>query len=499
MSLRARLIFGYSALLAAILFLFGGSLYVILRSTLTIQIDQVLQESAADILKSMAVRSVDDLKYLTLPPLPFPSANAYVQVWNARGALLSYSPNMQSVMEPLDPEALPRSVIGTPLSYGPDLGAATATLEYTPLAPEEARFSDAMIRGLHLRVFTQPIWVDGEYLGLLEIGTPMTMVDRTLSILFVVLSVGGVSAVLLSILIGNWIALGALQPLETVTAAAIQITHADDLSRRIPLKAPASSEVGRLIQAFNDTLERLEGLFSAQSRFLADVSHELRTPLTSIRGNVDLIRRMGPDAESLDSVQSEVDRMSRLVGDLLMLSRAEAGTLPLVKKPVEMDTLLLEVMEQAVGLAQGKVEVCLGNLEQASVVGDRDRLKQLLLNLVVNAMQYTQAGGRVVLSLRVFEDCLHMTVSDNGPGIPADELPHIFDRFYRVDKSRSRGPHGGSGLGLSIAQWIAHGHDGRIEVASEPGKGTTFSVWLPLGESDIRSSTTDERSSARSD
>ena len=184
------------------------------------------------------------------------------------------------------------------------------------------------------------------------------------------------------------------------------------------------------------------------------------------------------------SIQSEVDRMSRLVGDLLMLSRSEAGTLPLAKAPVEVDTLLLEVMQQAIGLAQGKVEICIGNLEQVAVVGDRDRLKQLLLNLVVNALQYTQPGGRVVLSLRVIDDCVHITVSDNGPGIPREELPFIFDRFYRVEKSRSRGPLGGSGLGLSIAQRIAHGHGGRIEAASEPGKGTTFSVWLPLEKTD---------------
>jgi two-component system OmpR family sensor kinase len=457
MSLRARLIFGYSTLLAAILFFFGASLYLVLYFTLTQQIDQTLAETADYLMRSTTVRSADDLRYLTLPPLPFPSSNTYVQVWNADDRLVSASPNLQGVSEPLDPDAMEM---------------------------EAERFSGNLVRGLHVRVIAVPVRLDGEYLGLLEIGTPLTVVDRTLNLLLLVLSIGGASAVLLSVLIGNWIVLGALQPIETVTTTAVQITHADDLSRRIPLELPPSSEVGKLILAFNDTLERLEGLFSAQSRFLADVSHELRTPLTSIRGNIDLIRRMGPDAESLDAVQSEVDRMIRLVGDLLMLSRAEAGTLPLAKAPVEMDTLLLEVLQQAILLAQGKVEVSVGILEQAEVVGDRDRLKQLLLNLVVNALQYTQPGGRVLLSLRAVDDCLHITVSDNGPGIPPPELPHIFDRFYRVEKSRSRGSSGGSGLGLSIAQWIAHSHDGRIEVASEPGKGTTFSVWLPLTTDD---------------
>jgi two-component system OmpR family sensor kinase len=484
MSLRARLILGYSALLAAILFLFGASLYFILHYTLIQRIDQALRDSADEILRSMEIRDADDLKYLTLPPLSFSSSNAYIQVWSAEGELLSSSPNLQSVTEPLAPGVLPVPPPGTQISYGPDQQKATAAPEYTPLPAEVLLYSDYMIRGLHMRVIAKPIWIGDRFLGLLEVGTPLMVVDRAMSILFFVLAIGGGSVVLLSMVVGNWIALRALQPLDAVTTTALQITHADDLSRRIPLEAPASSEVGQLIQAFNETLERLEKLFSAQSRFLADVSHELRTPLTSIRGNVDLIRRMGADSESLDSVQSEVDRRSRLVGDLLMLSRAEAGTLPLAKSTVEVDTLLLEVMQQAIGLAQGKIEISIGRLEQATVLGDRDRLKQLLLNLVVNALQYTQPGGRVVLSLRVIEDCVHITVSDNGPGIPAEELPHIFDRFYRVEKSRSRGPLGGSGLGLSIAQWIAHGHDGRIEVASEPGKGTTFSVWLPLGGED---------------
>jgi signal transduction histidine kinase len=268
----------------------------------------------------------------------------------------------------------------------------------------------------------------------------------------------------------------------------VHITHADDLSRRIPLKVPATSEVGRLIMAFNETLERLEKLFTAQSRFLADISHELRTPLTTIRGNVDLLRKTGADPESLDAVQSETDRMIRLVGDLLLLSRAEAGNLPLAHDPVEMDTLLLEVFQQARVLAQDRVEVTIGFLEQVSVPGDRDRLKQLLLNLVTNAIQYSPAGGRIVLSLRTVDQWLHLTVADNGPGIPPQDLPHIFDRFYRVEASRSRNPLGGSGLGLSIARWIAIGHEGRIEVVSELGKGTTFSVWLPLTKLQVESS-----------
>jgi signal transduction histidine kinase len=260
----------------------------------------------------------------------------------------------------------------------------------------------------------------------------------------------------------------------------LKITRADDLSRRIPMDGAPQDEVGRLGMAFNESLERLERLFNAQRRFLADVSHELRTPLTAIRGNVDLLRRMGgADPTSLDAIQSEAERMSRLVGDLLLLAQADSGNLPLARDRVELDTLLLEVFREAQMLAAG-VHVSIGEIDQAVVIGDRDRLKQLLLNLVSNAVTYTPEGGRVTLGLARVNEFARIAVSDTGVGIPPDELPHIFDRFYRVDKARSR-LMGGAGLGLSIAQRIAHLHGGRLEAMSEgEGKGTTFCVWLPL-------------------
>lgn len=459
MSLRARLIFGYSLLVTAIVTLFGIGLFLFLRDNLTQQIDQALEESASDILGHGQAQRVEDLRLLSLPPLFFPSANTYIQIWDASGKLVTASPNLTSVSEPLDPNNIP--------------------------VPIE-KFTDNMVEGIHLRVLSESILIGGKSAGVLEVGTPLTVVDRALDFLIILLLAGGGFSIGLSILLGNWIARSALRPIETITASALQITHADDLSRRIPMEASPGSEVGRLIQAFNETLERLEKLFTTQSRFLADISHELRTPLTAVRGNVDLLRKMGADPESLDAVQSETDRMIRLVGDLLVLSRAESGTLPLAHEPVEVDTLLLEVFQQGRILAQGKVGISVGFLDQAVVIGDRDRLKQLLLNLVANAVQYTPSGGSVVLSLRIVEDCVHLTVADTGPGIPPADLPHIFDRFYRSEKSRSRIATGGAGLGLSIAQWIAQGHGGRIEVASELGKGTTFSVWLPFERRPVR-------------
>ncbi|MBM3121075.1 MAG: two-component sensor histidine kinase, partial [Chloroflexi bacterium] len=160
-------------------------------------------------------------------------------------------------------------------------------------------------------------------------------------------------------------------------------------------------------------------------------------------------------------------------------TQAESGRLPLARSEVELDTLVLEVFQQSKVLAQERVEVRLGQEDQARVLGDRDRLKQVLLNLASNAIEYTPQGGTVTLGLACVGDWARVTVSDTGPGIPQEELPHIFERFYRVDRSRKRTGAGGAGLGLSIAYWITRSHDGRLEVASEVGRGTTFSVWLP--------------------
>ncbi|MCX7669523.1 MAG: cell wall metabolism sensor histidine kinase WalK, partial [Anaerolineae bacterium] len=212
-----------------------------------------------------------------------------------------------------------------------------------------------------------------------------------------------------------------------------------------------------------------------------DVSHDLRTPLTTIQGNVDLLRRGAADDpqlrnEALRAIADETARMRRMVSDLLLLAQADAG-LKLQRQPVELDTLLLEVYRQAQVMAGDRLTVHLGAEDQALVLGDPDRLRQLLLNLVDNALKYTPAGGEVTLTLRRRDGWVQVIVEDTGIGISPEDLPHIFERHYRADRSRSRS--GGHGLGLAIAQWIAQAHDGRIEVTSELGKGSRFTVWLP--------------------
>jgi signal transduction histidine kinase len=183
----------------------------------------------------------------------------------------------------------------------------------------------------------------------------------------------------------------------------------------------------------------------------------------------------------MESIENEVSRLTRMVGDLLLLAQAESGKLPLGRRLVELDTLLLEAMQTMSVLARDRLSLKLGEIDQVLVCADPDRLKQVLVNLISNAIKYTPQGGEVTVGLGKVNGRARLTVSDTGPGIPAEDLPHIFERFYRGEKSRTRSRDGkGFGLGLSIAYWIVRNHGGQIEVSQRQPHGTTFCVWLPL-------------------
>ena len=333
----------------------------------------------------------------------------------------------------------------------------------------------------HLRVFTVPLVLNEHKAWVLQLAVNLDNFDHARANLTNLLSVIFLVAMLFFGVIA-WFTLGqTLKPLKAITETAEQINRADDLSRRIPYSGEENDEIGNLVGSFNQTLERLEALFTSQQRLLADVSHELRTPLTVIKGNVDLMRRMKIlDDESLTSIDQEAGRLTRLVGGLLMLAQAESGRLTLNMKLVELDMLLTEVFQEMSILAGSKLHVHLNDIDQAFVNGDRDRLKQVLINLAANAIQYTPQGGDVFMSLEKIGEQARIIVRDTGPGIPAEDLPHIFERFYRAEKSRTRGKTTGFGLGLSIANWIVEHHGGRIEVDSKEGKGTSFAIWLPV-------------------
>ncbi len=463
MSIRLRLTLWYTFVLSALLGVIGFAVVNVFAATLRDNADRKLAETVSQVI---AVSSASPALGQVLIDVPveadvFRAAGLYLQAIDFDGRVVRQSAFLGGYDQPLDPEGL----------RSPDVAVS-------PLQ------RDVYVGQTHLRVLTAPIRTQTQLAGYLQVGLSLDANDAALAQLTRILLVGGAAGVVLAGVGGAFLARQALRPIDIITHTAIAITDAGDLGRRIPA-APTRDEVGRLARTFNHMLERLEALFRSQQRFTADISHELRTPLTTIRGNVDVMRRTRvADDASLDAIQSETERMTRLVGDLLLLAQADAG-LPIRREPVSLDTLLLDVYRQVRVIANG-VDVSLGDEDAVIVMGDPDRLKQLVLNLADNAIRYTPAGGRVTLSLKRDSGWAQLSVSDTGPGIPPEHLPHVFDRFYRVDKSRSRRESGksgalggGAGLGLSIAQWIAQSHSGRIDVKSEVGKGTTFTIYLP--------------------
>jgi len=456
MSLRLRLTLLYTTLLGGVLLIFGALVYGLVSVILLDQMDTSLSQSAERLVAQLRINSSGKFDPRSIAGLQL-TDNLIYQIWGNDNKLqLSRPPTLISPLDEIGRRA------GQPV------------------------FHSIISSSAHLRVLSVPLKTERGPVGVLQVALNLEVIDITQQTLASVLILLAILAMALSGL-AAWLITGqTLAPLATVTQVATQIIRADDLSRRIPVATTREDEVGQLIQAFNQTLERLENLFNAQRRFLADVSHELRTPLTVIKGNVGLMRKIGEtDDESLGSIEAEVDRLTRLVGDLLLLNQAESGRLPLDVSQVELDTVLLEVYQQMHTLAGERLQLHMVEIDQVQVTGDRDRLKQVLLNLVGNALQYTPAGGQVNLALRKAGERAQLVVSDSGPGISAPDLPHIFERFYRGEKSRKRsGTSGGFGLGLSIAYWIVHNHGGSIEVTSQEGKGTTFCVWLPLAKTD---------------
>ena len=454
MSIRTRLTLWYTVILTLFIVGFGAIVYTVLAFNLTAGLDRTLSNTAGQVISGSRVRSFLDVQVITMPELNVFGSNVYIEAIQQNGQIARKSFNLQQFSEVLDKG-----------------GLEWADSRHQPIT------RNVLTGGARLRVLTVPLLVDDQLAGYLQVGALRDPVDNALGLLLVVLIVGGLGAIVASSIVGRLLAAQALRPMDTITQTALAISRADDLDKRIPQVGP-QDEVGRLVQTFNIMLDRLERLFRAQQRFIADISHELRTPLTTIRGNVDLMRRMDClDRPSLDAIQAESDRVIRLVGDLLLLAQADAGQ-TIRREKVELDTVMLEVFRQTRPLAEG-IELIIGEEDQAVILGDADRVKQLMINLVDNAVKYTPQGGRVTLGLCRTEREAVLTVADTGMGIPAEDLAHIFERFYRVDKARSRTA-GGTGLGLSIVQWIAQAHGGRIDVQSEIGKGTTFTVRLPL-------------------
>ncbi|MDQ3539907.1 MAG: ATP-binding protein [Chloroflexota bacterium] len=366
------------------------------------------------------------------------------------------------------------------------------------------RFGTVEVGSSKTRVLSHPI-VDPSAVDdltavkIILIGESLGSQGRIMSLIDQVLQIAGAIGIALAAW-GGWLLAGrVLSPVERLTRTADAIGSSDgrvSLSRRLDVP-PTGDELSRLAMTFNAMLDRIEAAFMVQRRFVSDASHELRTPLTSVRGNVDVLQRQlksgraiapGDMAEALGDVQRESARMGRLIDDLLVLARNDAAGLGYLLKPepVSLDVIANEAYKTASALVNGQ-HLSLQKRDEVMVHGDGDRLVQVMLILIDNALRHTPAGGSVELRVGRATDerenlpCALIEVEDSGQGISIDHVPHLFQRFYRIESARSR-PSGGTGLGLAIALAIVRGHHGWIDVETAQGHGTTFSVWLPLIE-----------------
>ncbi len=470
MSFRARLTLLYTGFFALALLLLGCGIYVSVRQALYAGVQRDLWAGTEQVRRIFNAGGLEPIRTPTGGVRLFlrsqfiqiyNNPNLVAQIFTANGELLDSTPNLGGRSLPLPEEALelgPEDVF-TGLSLVREVGDMRVESYVTPLV----------------------LQANGQLVGYLQVSRPLRDVDRTLGILIWILVGGGAIALVITAGGTALLAGRVLRPIDQVTRTAQGIVNADDLAQRVPVP-PQQDELHRLAVTINDLLARLEGLFNAQRRFLADVSHELRTPLAAMQGNLEVLDRGGlknPElaAEAVADMRRETARLIRMVNDLLVLAQSDAGA-TLRCEPVELDTLLLEVYRELRPLA-GDVTLRIGSEDQVTVMGDRDRLKQALLNLGVNALQYTPPGGYVTLGLDQRDGYACLTVADTGLGIAEEDLAQIFDRFFRADRSRSRHS-GGAGLGLSIVKRVAEAHGGRATVASVPGRGSTFAIWLPL-------------------
>jgi len=381
-----------------------------------------------------------------------------------------------------------RNPDGAVTARSPDLAETTLPLSEAGLRAVQAGKTwteTARVEDEPLLIHSQPIVFQNRVVRIIQVAVPLTEREQSLAALRILL-VSGSALVIIGAFAVGWILAGAaLQPIHQITNTAQAIGVERNFSRRVHHTGP-NDEVGQLATTFNTMLTELESAYrqveqalQAQRRFVADASHELRTPLTTIRGNVELLRRDTPmdakeHADVLADTKDEAERLIRLVSQLLMLARADAGR-TLQREPLPLGPLIEDVCRQAKLRSPQKTIHFDGSLE-TTILGDRDALKQVLLILLDNALVHTPANVTIHVTAVANEHDVTISIRDTGPGIAPDLLPHIFERFYRGDVSRSGG---GTGLGLSIAKELVQAQNGTIAVESQVGQGTVFTVTLP--------------------
>ncbi len=458
MSIRLRLTLLYTTILAFTLIAFSATIYFV-QSRITWDAIQATLERNVRALVLTARRSTSRTDPV---PLFDPSRGRWTQIRHADGSVISRSPDLGETTLPLSDAGL----------HAVQNGVAWT---------ESAQVDNEL-----LLIYSQPIIVQNRVVRIVQVAIPLTEREQSLATLRLIFIIADGLVIIATFAIGWWLAGMTLRPIHQITHTAQAIGAERNFSRRVQHTGP-NDEIGQLATTFNTMLTELESAYRQmeqalqnQRRFVADASHELRTPLTTIRGNIDLLRRDPPidaheRAEVLADTKEETDRLIRLVNQLLLLARADAGR-TLRREPLALQPLIEDACRQAKLLAPQRT-ILYDNMLDVSVLGDRDALKQVLLILLDNALRHTPAHATISVTTARANQHVTISVRDTGPGIPPDLLPHIFERFYRGDASRTGD---GTGLGLAIAKELIQGQEGTLTVESNLGQGTIFTITLPL-------------------
>lgn len=463
-SIRSRLTAWYILLLGTILILFSVFLNYFLSKRLYESVDNSLTVSATVVATSAAMK-------FNRSPLPgldqffeqFMGAgnlNKFYRIYDGSGNVGSRSNNIDASQFPLSQTA------------------------YADALKGKNSYETFLVDGRHpIRVITMPILREKKLVNLIQVGTSLEAVRETLRNLRIFLFTAVPSVLVLATLFARFLARRALKPISKIIQTARDIGQGQELSQRIPV-FKVKDELGQLALTFNEMMDRLERSFALMCQFSSDASHELRTPLTVLKGQNELILSKQRDPKEYQEViisnLEEINYMSKVLEDLFVLSRSDENQIQLNCKPMDLRDLVEEVCRHAEVLAEDKnITIIIAFLESVEINGDEVRLRQMIWNIMHNGIKYTQSGGELKVSLLEESGFALLSIQDTGIGIPEKDLPSIFDRFYRVDKARSR-DEGGSGLGLSICKHITEAHKGNIEVESKPGVGTRFKIRIPV-------------------
>ena len=457
-SVRTRLTLWYAGVLALSLIAFALLIYYAAAAVFHERQDESLRSTSETVASAYVeefeeTHSVERAGQIVMAELIFP--NRYVQVTDNSGRQIASSKNASETLLSIPPASLSQA--------------------------RARKFDFVTVNGF--RVAVVPLSSDRE-LGFATVAEPLSVIEDSLSRLRWDFFAGVPAVLLLASMGGYFLARKSLSPIASMNAQTQRIT-AESLSSRLDMTNPRD-ELGRLATTINELLARLESSFNEQQRFIADASHELRTPLAVLRGETEVAlgatRTVAEYQESLSLIKDEAERLSRIVEDLFILARQPIEPhSPLMKSPLFLNAAVSDCGRAAQVLATQKgvrlkVE---NNSEPIALKGDEELIRRMILNLLDNAVKYTPAGGEISLSLARQNGHAEIVVRDTGIGIPEADQLRVFDRFYRVDKARSRAL-GGAGLGLSIVRWIVEAHGGNIHIQSAHGDGSAFIVRLPL-------------------